>query len=56
MDGVREVSFDGATRKEGEGAGIWVRSPGGRNLNYSYRLSFDCTNNEAEYKAMVLSI
>ena len=50
------VSFDGAACREGAGAGIWVRTPGGRTLNYSYKLSFECTNNEAEYEAMVLAI
>ena len=30
--------------------------PGGRALNYSYKLSSDSTNNEAEYEAMILAI
>ena len=56
MDGVWEVSFDGETCREGEGDGVWVIPLGGINLNYSYKLAFDCTNNEAEYEAMVLVI
>ena len=33
-----------------------MRPPGGRTLNYSYRIAFECTNNEAKYEAMVLAI
>ena len=50
------MSFDGVACREGEGAGVCIRTPGGRTLNYSYKLAFDCTNNEAEYEAMVLAI
>ena len=45
LEGVWNVSFDGATCREGAGAGVWVKPPGGRTLNYSYKLAFDCTNN-----------
>ena len=37
-------------------AGFWVRPRRGRDLNYSYKLAFDCTNNEVEYEAMMLAI
>ena len=37
-------------------AEVWVNPPGGRVLNYSYKLSFDCKNNEEEYEAMILTI
>ena len=33
-----------------------MRPPGVRGLNYSYKIDFDCTNNEAEYEAMILAI
>ena len=33
-----------------------MNPPWGRDLNYSYKFSLDCTNNEAEYEAMVLAI
>ena len=56
MDGVWEVSFDGETCREGVGDGFRVRPLGGRNLNYSYKLAFDCMNNEVEYEAMILAI
>ena len=50
-----DVSFDEATWREGAGVGVWVRPPGGRDLNHSYKLAFDYTNNEAEYEAMMLA-
>ena len=56
LDQVWEVSFYGAACREGEGARVWVSPPGGRTLNYSYKLAFDCTNNEVDYEAMVLAI
>ena len=31
-------------------------TPGVRYLNYSYKVAFDYTNNEAEYEAMILEI
>ena len=33
-----------------------MKPPRGRALNYSYKVTFDCTNNEAEYEAMMLEI
>ena len=51
-----EVSFDGPDCIGGAGAGVWMRPPGVRALKYSYKLAFDCTNNEAEYEALILAI
>ena len=51
-----DVIFDGETYREWARAGFWVRPPGGRDLNYYYKLSIDCTNNEAKYEATVLAI
>ena len=56
MEGLWNVSFDGVACKEGEGVGVWVKPLGGNALNYSYTLAFNCTNNEAEYEAMILVI
>ena len=50
------MNFDVAACKEGEGAGVWVKTPGGSALNYSYKLAFNRTNNVAEYEAMMLGI
>ena len=50
------MDFDGSACREGEGAGIWMRPSGICTLRYSYKLIFNCTNNEAEYEAMILAI
>ena len=48
--------FYGATCREGEGSVVWVKPPRGLALNYSYKLAFDCTNNEETYEVMMLAI
>ena len=50
------MGFDGATRKEGAGAGIWIRPPVGESKLLSYKLFFKCTNNMAEYEALILGL
>ena len=50
------MGFDGATSKEGAGAGIWIRPPVGEPKLLSYKLHFKCTNNMAEYEALVLGL
>ena len=51
-----DVSFDGSACREGAGAEVWERPPGVQAVTYSYKLDFECTNNKAEYEAMILSI
>ena len=48
--------FDGSVRKEGAGARIWMTSPTDESKFYSYKLNFDCTNNMAEYKYLILGL
>ena len=50
------MDFDGVVRKEGSGAGIWIRTLEGEHKLLSYKLYFDCTNNVAEYEALVLGL
>ena len=50
------MNFDGAACKEGEGTRFWVKPLEGRALNYSYKFTFDCTNNEEGDEAMMLEI
>ena len=50
------MSFDGVVSKEGSGAGVWIRPPTGDPKLLSYKLYFDCTNNVAEYEALVLGL
>ncbi|KAG9459081.1 hypothetical protein H6P81_003589 [Aristolochia fimbriata] len=48
--------FDGAARKNGAGAGILFMSPNDDLMPYSFILSHCCTNNEAEYQAIILGL
>ncbi|KAG9458863.1 hypothetical protein H6P81_003371 [Aristolochia fimbriata] len=48
--------FDGAARKNGAGAGVLFMSPSDDLMPYSFILSHCCTNNEAEYQAIILGL
>jgi len=51
------MSFDGSCRKDGSGAGIWVVNTRSNHVEcHSYRLNFQCTNNIAKYKALILGL
>jgi ribonuclease HI len=50
------MSFDGAVNREGAGAGVWINPPSLDTKLCSYKLAFDCTNNMAEYEALVLGL
>jgi ribonuclease HI len=50
------MSFDGAASKKGAGADIWIRPPVGKPDLLSYKLNFKCTNNVAEYEALILGL
>ena len=47
-EGWWHMGFDGATRKEGARAGIWIRPPMGELKLLSYKLHFKCTDNMVE--------
>ena len=47
------MSFDGSCGKAGSGAGVWIHNT---NEGYSYKLYFQCTNNIAEYEALLLGL
>ncbi|XP_071940067.1 uncharacterized protein [Coffea arabica] len=44
---------DGASSKEGSGAGLLLSSPTGEELIYALRFDFPASNNEVEYKALL---
>ena len=48
--------FDGSISKEGDGVGIWIISPNRYFKIYSYKLTFECTNNVTEYEAFLLGL
>ena len=50
------MDFNGAASKEGAGAGILIKPPMGEPKLFSYKLHFKCTNNAAEYEALVLGL
>ncbi|KAG9450285.1 hypothetical protein H6P81_010250 [Aristolochia fimbriata] len=51
-----EMYFDGATRRSGAGVGVLFISPKKDLLPYSFVLTQTCSNNEAEYQAILLGL
>ncbi|KAF7842062.1 reverse transcriptase [Senna tora] len=51
-----ELHFDGSPSQPEGGAGIVLTNPEGKSIPLSYKLSFPCTNNEAEYEALILGL
>ena len=47
------IHFDGSIQWEGSGAGVVLTSPRGDKFCYVLRLIFPCTNNAAEYEALL---
>lgn len=54
--GLWTLYFDGACNRQGSGAGILLKSPGGKELPHAFKLAFLCTNNVAEYEALILGL
>ncbi|XP_059632874.1 uncharacterized protein LOC132275408 [Cornus florida] len=48
--------FDGSSTSEGSGAGIVKISPTGNQISFSFFLVFRCSNNQAEYEALIISL
>ncbi|XP_057803526.1 uncharacterized protein LOC131018841 [Salvia miltiorrhiza] len=48
--------FDGASHREGAGAGVVFVSPERQVLPYSFTLTENCSNNVAEYQALILGL
>ncbi|XP_019155716.1 PREDICTED: uncharacterized protein LOC109152471 [Ipomoea nil] len=51
-----KMYFDGAAHKEGAGAGVVFVAPEGEVLPYSFTLTERCSNNVAEYQALILGL
>ena len=47
------MHFDRSRQLEGPGAGIVLTSPNGDKFWYVLQISFNCTNNAAEYEALL---
>lgn len=50
------LKLDGSSTEESAGAGIVIISPTGTKTILSLRLDFKCTNNQAEYEALVIGL
>lgn len=55
-NGWWRMNFDGETRRKGVGAGIFIIPPIDEPKLLSYKLEFKCTNNMAEYQALILGL
>jgi ribonuclease HI len=53
FEGYWRMSFDGACSSSGNGVGIVLMSPSKIMHPHAIRLEFSCTNNEAEYEALI---
>jgi ribonuclease HI len=53
FEGYWRMSFDGACSNSGNGVGIVLMSPNKVVHPHAIRLEFSCTNNEAEYEALI---
>lgn len=56
FDDLWTMYFDGASSKEGFGADVLLRSPSGKKFRFSFTLLFECTNNVAEFEALLLGL
>jgi hypothetical protein len=53
-EGIWTLEFDGSHSSSGSGTGIVLTAPSGETFYHSYRLEYHCTNNIAEYEALIL--
>ena len=48
--------FDGAVNAYGKRIGVVIVTPHGSHIPFTARLTFDCTNNMAEYEACIMGL
>ena len=53
---IWKFSVDGASNAQGSGASLILTSPEGIDIEYALRFGFHATNNEAEYKAVIVGL
>ncbi|XP_028060602.1 uncharacterized protein LOC114264207 [Camellia sinensis] len=51
-----DLKFDGASGVGKGGVGITLTCQEGKKFHLSYKLDFECSNNEAEYEALILGL
>lgn len=50
------MTVDGSSGEQGTGAWIILESSNGEKVSYAVRLKFKATNNQAEYKALIVGL
>ena len=50
------IKFDGSSTEKSAGAGVVITSPEGTKTALSFNLDFECTNNQAEYEALIIGL
>ncbi|KAM1013559.1 hypothetical protein ACFX2C_043670 [Malus domestica] len=55
-DNYWTMYFDGSSTSTSAGVGIVLQSPHQHRWFFSLKLDFDCTNNQAEYEALVIGL
>nr|KAJ0216727.1 hypothetical protein LSAT_V11C300147310 [Lactuca sativa] len=55
-DGSWTLYTDGASSREGSGAGLILTSPEGESVTYALHFDFHTSNNEAEYEALLVGL
>ncbi|XP_050217645.1 uncharacterized protein LOC126668497 [Mercurialis annua] len=53
---ICEMWFDGSRTIQGAGAGVHIVSLLGASYQLSFKLQFECTNNQAEYEALIFGL
>ncbi|XP_050217550.1 uncharacterized protein LOC126668387 [Mercurialis annua] len=53
---IWEMWLDGSRTSQGAGAGVHIVSPLGASYRLSFKLWFECTNNQAEYEALIFGL
>ena len=51
-----QLYFDGSKHKQGTGVGIFLLSPDGVPTKFRYKIRGECSNNEAEYEALIIGL
>ncbi|CAN6710299.1 unnamed protein product [Malus baccata var. baccata] len=55
-DNYWTMYFDGSSTSSSAGAGIVIQSPHSDRWYFSLKLDFECTNNQAEYEALIIGL
>ncbi|CAL2240750.1 unnamed protein product [Prunus armeniaca] len=48
--------FDGSSTETRSGVGVVIESPQGQRWQFTFQLDFKCTNNQAEYEALIIGL